>query len=52
MGFFDLLNQQAPVSPGRHHDSSGRFIPLKVFDSLNEVDDLKKTSYRSFGSWD
>ena len=49
MGFFDLLNQQAPVSPGRHHDSSGRFIPLKVFDSLNEVDDLKKQAIDLLG---
>jgi hypothetical protein len=38
MGFFDLLNQQSPVSPDVHHDPSGRFIPLKVFDSLKEVD--------------
>ncbi len=42
MGFFDLLNQQSPVSPGVHHDPSGRFIPLQVFYSLKEVDDLKK----------
>ncbi len=49
MGFFDLLNQPSPVSPGIHHDPSGRFIPLKVFDSLEEVDDLKKQSEALLG---
>lgn len=42
MGFFHLLNQKSPVSPKVHHDPSGRFIPLTVFDSLKEVDHLKK----------
>jgi hypothetical protein len=49
MGFFDLLNQQSPVSPGVHHDPSGRFIPLKVFESLEEVDDLKKQAEALLG---
>jgi hypothetical protein len=46
MGFFDLLNQQSPVSPGVHHDPSGRFIPLKVFESLEEIDVLKKNKLK------
>lgn len=45
---FELLNQTSPVSPGIHHDLWGRFIPLKVFDSLKEVDDLKKNKLKLF----
>ncbi|MGP0594058.1 ATP-binding protein [Nitrospira sp. T9] len=40
MKFFDLLNQPSPVYPGVHHDPSGRFIELTVFNSLKEVDNL------------
>lgn len=40
MGFFVLLNQKSPVCPGVHHDPSGRFIELTVFNSLKEVDNL------------
>lgn len=49
MGFFDLLNQQSPVTPGVHHDPSGRFIPIKVFDSLQDVDELKKQAASLLG---
>ncbi|MBA3966710.1 MAG: hypothetical protein H0X47_13250 [Nitrospirales bacterium] len=49
MGFFDLLNQQSPVSAGVHHDPSGRFIPLTVFNSLKEVDDIKKQAAALLG---
>lgn len=49
MGFFKLLNQKSPVSPGFHHDPSGRFIELTVFNSLKDVDSLIKQADRLLG---
>ena len=49
MGFFKLLNQKSPISPGDHHDPSGRFIELTVFNSLKEVDSLIKQASRLLG---
>lgn len=40
MSFFSLIGVEAPACSGTHHDQSGRFIPLRLFASLKDVDNF------------